>query len=161
MKKILLKILAASFILLSVGTFTSCKDDDTHEVETTITVNDLPTAAQAFLKKYFPEYSVQKIIKNIEENVTIYEVSLEDGDEVDFDALGEWIQVNSEYGKTIPTGFIPEPIIQTLDYQYNGYGIAEINTSGQNYHLVLSNNQGGDSIELVFNQSGEIIPGNQ
>lgn len=137
--------------------FYSCSDDKENEPETEISKDQLPEKALTFLKKYFKDYEILKVEKEMAGETVIYEVDLQDGYEVVFNSEGDWQQVDAPYGKTIPTGFIPEPIMQTLNYQYNGYGVAEINTMGQNYHIVLSNNQGGDSIELIFNQSGEII----
>ena len=152
------KYLLFSFILLA-GLFSlgSCSDDKTDEIENIIPAEELPEKAQKFLYTYFHEYEIIKVEKETVQDLVIYDVELQDGYEVIFNAQGDWQEVDAPYGKTIPTGFIPEPILQTLNYSYNGYGIAEINTEGENYHIQLSNNQGGDSIELVFNQSGEII----
>lgn len=161
MKKFYFKLLTISLLMFCGFSLVACSDDSPKETENIVTEEELPQAAKDFLYKYFHGYEIIKITKDEEADITFYQVDLQDGYEVIFNSKGYWQQVDAPYGKTIPTGFIPEPILQTLDYQYNGYGIAEINTSGQNYHLVLSNNQGGDSIELVFNQSGEIIPGNQ
>ena len=161
MKKSYLRILTIIFLSMVSISIVSCSDEDQNEVETTITVNDLPSAAKDFLNKYFRDYEISKIIMNEEDNLTLYEVNLAEGYQIIFNSSGNWTQVDAPYGKTIPTGFIPEPILQTLNYQYNGYGITEINTVGENYHIVLSNNQGGDSIELEFNQSGEITSTSQ
>lgn len=156
MKKSLFLIL--SLVMTFSYGFVSCSDDNEKEVENIISVSDLPAKAQTFLTTYFRGYEVEKVQKETVNNtMVVYEVELEGGYSINFNSEGEWTQVEAPYGKNIPTGFIPEPILQTLDYQYHGYGITEINTTGQNYHLVLGNNQGGDSIELIFNQSGEIV----
>lgn len=154
-------LLFLSALILVALNFTSCSNKDDNEVENVISVDDLPSKAISFLNSYFRGYEIIKVEKDVEGSVTFYEVDLQDGYEVVFNSDGDWQEVDAPYGKSIPTGFVPEPILQTLDYQYNGYGITEINKEGENYHIVLSNNQGGDSIDLIFNQSGEIIDTSQ
>ena len=158
MKKTYLHFILSCVVLLGLFTFVSCSDNDNEEVETTIDYNALPETAQTFLTCYFGGKSnVLKIQETFTENMTLYEVTTDDGFSVVFNSSGYWQQINSTGEKTIPSAVIPEQIQQTLSEKYYGYGVKEINTEGQNYHLVLSNNQGGDSIELIFNQSGEIL----
>ena len=156
MKKFYTQIL--TFLLLFAASLAcvSCSDDDQNEMETVVTLNDLPSAAKSFLNKYFPNYEIVKITKDIEDDITIYEVDLQDGYEVVFNAEGEWTQVEAPYGKTIPTGFIPQQVLDTLNQRFAGYGINEINSTGQGYKVELSDNQGGASIDVFFNMSGEI-----
>lgn len=134
----------------------SCSGDE-NEVEITVPSSELPERATNFLKEYFYDYPISKVEKESANGLIIYEVYLEEGYEVVFNSEGYWQQVDAPYGKTIPFEIIPEPIQQTLKDRFYGYGVIEINTSGQNYHLVLSDNQGGASIDLLFNQSGEIL----
>lgn len=157
MKKIWVKYLLVSFALVTSIAFISCSDN-TDEVETVITVKDLPVNAQTFLNTYFKGIEVTKVEKQTIDEVEVYEVELENGYDIVFNSMGEWQQIEAPDNMTVPTDIIPEPIYQTLNEQYHGYGVIEINTQGQYYHVVLSNNQGGASIELLFNMSGEIIP---
>ena len=161
MKKTYFRLLVGAFIILGSFSFVSCKDEEPTEIESVITVNDLPSAAQSFLKKYFSDYSVVKVEKDIEDNITIYDVTLQDGYVINFNSTGEWTQVEAPYGKTIPTGFIPQQVMATLDQRFPGYGINEINTTGQGYKVELSDNQGGASIDVFFDMSGEITGINQ
>ena len=157
MKKSYLLLLAVPLLLFSSVGMSSCSDDDQNEIENVITINDLPSAARTFLNKYFNGYSIVKIEKDIEEDITIYQVNLQDGYEITFNADGDWTQVEAPYGKTIPTGFIPEQVMATLQQRFQGYGINEINSTGQGYKVELSDNQGGASIDVFFDMSGEII----
>lgn len=156
MRKNYIKIFATTLLLLGSFTLFSCSDDDQNEVETVITINDLPATAKNFLNKYFPNYEILKITKDQEDDITLYEVDLQDGYEVVFNSDGDWTQVEAPYGKTVPTGFIPAQVMATLDQRFPGYGINEINTTGQGYKVELSDNQGGASIDIFFNMSGEI-----
>ena len=156
MKKFLLRFLAAGLVLTSFTILFSCSDKD-EGVETIITEADLPSAAQAFLKKYFNGYEIIKVEKDVEGEMTLFEVELQDGYELVFNSAGEWTQVEAPYGKTIPTGFIPEQVLSTLNNRFQGYGINEINTTGEGYKVELSDNQGGASLDVFFDMSGEII----
>ena len=150
-------IITLSLMILGLG-FYSCSDKDENEVENLISYSELPEEAQKFLSTYFRgEENVLKVEENIENSGTLYEVNTKDGFEIVFNARGYWQEIDAPSGKTIPVSVLPEPIRQTLSYQYHGYGVVEVNTTGENYHLVLSNNQGGDSLDLTFNQSGEIV----
>ena len=156
MKKNYFRILVFLLLLSGSMTIISCSDDIKNEVDITITINDLPAAARSFLNKYFPDYEIVKITKEIESDITVYEVDLQEGYEVVFNEDGDWTQVEAPYGKTIPTGFIPEQVMATLTQRFQGYGINEINSTGQGYKVELSDNQGGASIDVFFDMSGEI-----
>lgn len=155
MKKYLYSILAAT---LSVMMLPACSDDDTNEVETVVTYESLPQIAQKFLSDYFGgKQNVSKIEQETDNDVMVYDVDLKDGFEIVFNSEGYWQEIDAPMNSSVPMEVIPEQIAQTLNQQYPDYGVSEINTAGQNYHVELSNNQGGVSIELMLNQSGEII----
>lgn len=156
MKKNYFRILVLLLFLSGSMAIISCSDDIKNEVDITITINDLPSAARSFLNRYFPNYEIVKITKEVESDITVYEVDLQDGYEVFFNSDGDWTQMVAPYGKTIPTGFIPEQVMATLTQRFQGYGINEINRTGQGYKVELSDNQGGASIDVFFDMSGEI-----
>ena len=157
MKNFYFKIFIASLLFLGSSSLVSCSDDDQNEIETIITVNDLPPSAKSFLDKYFNGYSIIKIEKEVEDNLTLYKVNLQDGYEVIFNSDGDWVQVEAPYGKNIPTGFIPQQVMATLNQRFPDYGLTEINTTGQGYKVELSDNQGGTSLDVYFDMAGEII----
>lgn len=146
-----------TFIIMIVSLI-SCSSERENEIENLISYEELPLISQSFLEKYFGgKESIEKIEKENQNGITIYEVDLKNGYEIVFNSSGYWQEIYAPNGETIPMSILPEPIAQTLNLQYHGYGVIEINTTGENYHVVLSNNQGGESIELLFNQSGEIL----
>ena len=159
MKTSLYKIFLSSIFLISALGFYSCSDENPSVPESDITIDQLPSVAQSFLKSYFPDVEAKNIVEMKEDEMVLYQVYLENGFEIVFNSEGYWQQVVAGNDMTVPNGIIPEQILQTLTNQYHGYGVVSINTEGQNYHVVLSNNQGGSSIDLVLNQSGEIISG--
>lgn len=159
MKKSYFKLLSVFLLTFGVlSSIISCSNDNEKELESIIAFGELPSDAQKLINDYFGgKENISKIEKQTSDNLIIYVVETADGYEIVFNQTGEWQQIVAPYNKTVPSGLIPEPIMQTLSVQYHGYGINEINTTGQNYHIVLSDNQGGSSIELIFNQSGEIL----
>lgn len=151
-----------SFCLVCLMAFTgsilasSCSDDKDDGVESTITINDLPEAAVAFIKKYFSDSEISRIEEISEDDITVYQVNFTDGYEVVFNSSGEWQEVDAPYSMTVPSGIIPEQVLQTLNERYPGYGIVSINTTGEGWKVELNNDQGGASLNLWFNMSGEI-----
>lgn len=157
MKKTYFKIIGAILLLLIGSTsFVSCSDDG-DEMESVGSYNDLPSAAKTFLNEYFNGYTVLKVEKDTSGDYTMYDVELQGGYEVMFNNAGDWQQVEAPDGKTIPDGIVPEAVQQTLNQQYPAYGVNEINKTGEGYNVELTNMQGGTSIELFFNMSGEIV----
>lgn len=148
-----IKVLTIMLVALFGGlTIISCSDDNDNGVESTLTYDDLPTDAKSFLNKFFYEYEITKIESYSEKDITVYEVYLQDGYEVVFNETGEWQQVVAPYKETIPYGIVPEVIQQYLDYNYSGYGVTQINTTGQGYKVELVT-----GLNLYFNMSGEVI----
>lgn len=161
MKKNLLKYLLIVISFVGSTSLVSCSDDNKDETEYTIQINDLPIAAQDFLSLYFKGETAEKIEKEIDGNVTVFVVELSNGFEIVFNTEGEWQEVEAPYGMTVPTAIIPEQVAETLKQQYQGYGINEINTTGEGWKVELSDNQGGYGIDIWFNMSGEIIQTSQ
>lgn len=143
--------------IFMVPLFISCSNDDEKEQETTIQLADLPQKAQTFISDYFKDSEINRIEEEMDGDVTVFIVAFKNGYEVTFNNEGDWVQVEAPFGQTIPGGIVPENVEQTLNERYNGYGVNEINDTGEGYHVVLTDMQGGNSIELEFNYSGEIV----
>lgn len=157
MKNIILKFFASVLLIAGCCSLNSCKDTEEDPIDNTISLNNLPKEAQSFINEYFYDYTIEKITQEIVDDLTLYEVYFDDGLEIVFNEEGEWQQVDAPFGKTIPTGYIPEVVLSTLNQQYHGYGINEINKTGEGYKVGLTDNQGGDGLDIYFNMSGEII----
>ena len=163
MKKHLLLILA--LVTLMALPFSSCNGED-DEVENVISENELPSAALDFLDKHFNEVAITKVVM-ITGSVTVYQVELENGFEVVFNTKGEWQEVDAPYYMTVPQAIIPEPVMQTLNREFSGYGVVEINTTGEGWKVELSTGLNGShipgepGIDIWFNMSGEILQTSQ
>lgn len=157
------KNILSLFLLAIITILGSCSSDkESGEIKNQITFDALPLQSQKFIKDYFQgERNVNTITKDMISTVIIYKVITVDGFEIIFNNRGYWQEIDAPSGSVIPMQILPEPIVQTLNYSYHGYGVVECNTEGENYHVVLSDDQGEDGIEIMFNQSGEILSTSQ
>lgn len=156
MKKKFLTLIVTALLTAGSVNMISCSGNEPQETETEITVDQLPESIKEFVNKYFYGYSIEKIEKEVEDNITLYHLDLEEGYSLTFNDTGEWLQVTAPYGKTIPTGFIPEAVMQTLNQRFPGYGLNQVNTTGEGYKVELSDNQGGAALDVFFDMAGEI-----
>lgn len=140
------------FLILSVSFLGSCEGKDDYEEETPISITDLPQKSQEFLQMYYKGIEVEKIEKEEDGGIMVYVVDLANGHEVVFNSEGEWDQVDAPFGETIPTGFIPESIMEYLNENYSGYGVNEINKTGYGYKVQLVT-----ELDLKFNDLGQFL----
>ncbi|MCH5226699.1 MAG: PepSY-like domain-containing protein [Muribaculaceae bacterium] len=158
MKTSTFKFIATLFLVTGFLSFTSCSNDDDgiKETDTTVTQDQLPEKAKEFISEFFYDYEIKSIQKKTIDSVVLYEVEFTNDYDIIFNSLGDWTEMEAPTGMTLPSGAIPEPVRATLDAQYPGYGVNEINTTGQGYYVQLVNDQGENGLGLYFNESGEI-----
>lgn len=138
--------------LMAGGTLTSCSDDDSDDIETVITVNKLPLKAQTFISTYYPGLTTTKIERVVDNTILFYEVKFNNGQEVTFNAEGEWIEVDAPDGQTIPDGIVPSAIVDYLNENYNGYGVNEINRVSTGYQVELVS-----GVDMLFDSLGNFV----
>lgn len=150
MKKVLFGL---SLLAIASFSMVSCGDDKVIE-ET-----ELPKQSQDFITTYFSGHSVSRIEKEGRNYSVIFG---ERGSqiEVDFNADGEWVEVDGEDGVYIPTGFIMDKIVDYVQENYpspasnstkvNINGI-EKKASGYDVDLVISD------VDLIFNSNGDFV----
>lgn len=155
MKKIILALSLLSFVSF---TTVSCNDDDDNNHVEVIGVTSLPENSQVFIRTYFPEaaYRVDRVERYnpAESNGAVYEVRFVNGTEIDFNAGGDWIDVEGGGNEAIPEGFILQPI---KDYVYTKHPTQRIHqikkyTNG-NLEVELTND-----VDLLFNSAGVFLP---
>lgn len=113
--------------------------------------NSLPQTAQQFLQKNFSDRQVALIEKDVQFLGVKYEVTLNDGSEIDFDTKGEWIKIDCIH-QAIPTSAVPETINNYVSANFPAASIVEINKGHRIIKVELSNN-----IDLRFNMQGQIV----
>lgn len=135
--------------LLSVSLW-SCSDDDDNE--TAITIDRLPSAAKSFLSTYYPNVEILEILKDTDHKESEYEVKLRNGHEVEFNALGEWIDIDAPAGESVPTAIIPEGIQRYVTDYFPEYFVNELTKTSYGYEAELTS-----GLELQFDSQGIFI----
>lgn len=144
MKKALL-LLVCVFSLFAV----SMKADN----ERVITVNQLPAAAQTFLKKNFADVKVAIVKVETDFFEKVYDVTFTNGHSIEFDRKGEWKEVDCKYGE-VPASVIPAFVKKYVTENYPDAKVwkIELDKSDKEYEVKLSNRW-----ELKFNLDGVLI----
>lgn len=141
MRKILL-------VLLGAGLFATAVFADGDEVP--VKMHELPDAARTLVKKYFGE--VEMVSALMEKGVApSYEVKLADGTKLDFDARGEWTDIERPAG-AVPDGLIPQVIRKVVAANYPGQYVRGIERDSRAHEVTL-----GNGLELKFNRKFHLV----
>lgn len=143
MKRINL-FLAALVCLLASATV--CHADDMP-----IPAAQLPAAAKTFVQKNFPGKAIAYAEKDFEHMRVKYEVSLNDGTQIDFDSNGNWDKVDCHM-RAVPTALVPAAIQQYVKSSFGGTSVTKIDKERYGYDVELSN-----GMEVKFNHQGVCI----
>jgi hypothetical protein len=142
--KIKTKLLMILASLLTVTGLVSCDD-------AVIAADELPVVAQGFLKEYFPENEILSVKKDRELSKTFYEVVLQDGTEIEFDADGEWDSVDC-IRSAVPAALIPGAIAEYVQINFPSQVIVKIDRETYGYEIELSS-----GLELRFDKNGKFL----
>ena len=140
MKKYLFLMVAVMFSFMSGYAF------DKYSIDR----NDLPEAAQNFLKEYFPKAKVGmvKTDKHLLKK-TDYDVKLVNGTKIEFNNAGKWTSVDCKT-REVPEGIIPKAIRNYVKKNFPDVKIVKIEKTTTKYEVELS-----DDVELTFNLLGQ------
>ena len=142
MKKSVFIAAIACMMMHSVSTFAS---------DRMIKVSQLPTAAMAFIQKTFPGQGIAYAQLDFDDFRKNYEVRLNNGTEVNFDANGTWDKVDC-YNSPVPAHLIPAAIANYVKSNFAGAHIKKIDKERYGYEVELSND-----LDLKFNRQGMLI----
>ncbi|MGO1595368.1 MAG: PepSY-like domain-containing protein [Sphingobacterium sp.] len=123
--------------------------------ETTITPNNpadvLPQTAKQFIETHFADLTIRQVEnkKSAITDGTVFEVTLSNQTELDFDKDGEWRELNAEDGETIPMAVLPNAIRDYLNAQYAGIELQSVDKELEGYALELTNDR-----DLLFDLDG-------
>ena len=142
MKKIILSIVALALLI----PFASKADDGRP-----ISPDKIPAAATAFIQETFPEIPI--VYAEIDREIarTKYEVLLNDGTKVEFNAKGEWDKVEC-IRKAVPASLVPETIANYVQASFPGNLIEKIDKERFGWSIELSND-----LELDFSPEGALL----
>lgn len=128
MKKILfLFVLCLSLIQVA------CADS-----EKAIGLADLPQQAQTFMKQYFADAKVGSYQKERDGLTVTYKVIFLNGDHIEFDKKGAWIDVDCSK-LSVPEKIIPQQIKNFVETSYPGAKVLHIEKGKRSYEVRLSN----------------------
>lgn len=143
------------YFLLIISLFAcvtwSCSDDD-DDKDLLIPAKDLPGMAQNFINDFFPTDEVVKVTKEVSTSKSTFDVLFQSGLEIEFDASGNWIDVDAPRGKALPSGIVPVEIETQLPTLTTVTGVNEISRDIYGYELEMVNGQ-----ELAFDTAYKFI----
>ena len=132
-----------TYIIALVFTLSSCEDRNIKE-------SKLPTQAREFITAYFPGVGFMHAEKEKDDGVTTYDVTLDNGVELEFAESGEWTSVDCQF--TV----MPEGIVLLLPEKLNAY-LAE--THPTSLIVSIDKYMGGYEISLNNLQSDLLFTG--
>ena len=142
MKKIL--VTAA---LLFAGITVSRADNDRP-----ITLEQLPAAAQTFLKTHFADLTLAYAVEDPKFVGSEYEVTYTDRTEVDFRSNGEWSSVERRYA-AVPASIVPAQIsAYVAKSSFSNQYIKKVERDAYTWEIELSN-----GIEIKFDREFHVI----
>ena len=143
MKKSRLFIAAlACFFMQSVSTFAD---------DMIIPASQLPAAATNFVKTNFPGQAISYASVDRDFSGTKYEVTLNNGVELDFDKSGTWDKVDCKFS-AVPAALVPAAIANYVQTNFAGALITKIDKEYYGYEIELSTD-----LELKFDRNGNLM----
>ncbi|MDE7388965.1 MAG: PepSY-like domain-containing protein [Muribaculaceae bacterium] len=142
MKKLILMLAIA----LGASAGASAKDYYAHDASV------LPEAARTTISNHFKsKVSVVKVEKTLG-HIDEYDVTLSDGTEISFDNKGNWDNIETNVGKSVPSSIIPEAIRKYVAEAQPGTRIVGIDKERKGYEVELSN-----GVDMKFDKSGRFV----
>lgn len=145
MKKLLLIALAAFAVLATC----SCAENHCDEP---VAFDSLPPAARSFIESYFVGYKTTRIESDGKHHKKTYEVWFADGTKAEFDHIGSWTDIDAPFGKSVPRGVVPRPILDFVHDIYPAEYVNEISRDDDGYEVEL-----GNDVELEFDVNGMFV----
>lgn len=135
-------VMALMFVLQS----TACSGGDK-----VIEMKDLPASAQSLVKDHFHGKQVLLVQKDIEGLRTSYDVVLNDGAKLEFDAKGKWIEIDCK-PQNVPDALIPTIINDYVKQNFSEVRVVQIERDRHGYEIDLSN-----GLEIRFNKHFKVV----
>ena len=140
MKKIKYFLLMAMVMTMSL---TMSADDD----DRVITYDQLPQAAQTFLKQHF----AQKVPLVVTADWDDFTIRYESGEKIEFDRSGNWKDIEC-YNSKVPNETVPDQISSYITQNYPGKSIIKLERHRSVYEVKLNN-----GMEIEFNRNFQVV----
>lgn len=142
MKK--MKVLGLLLFLSSLAML-GCDD------EKTIGYDELPGTARTFIERYFPGQGIAHVQREKDDGGRQYEVTLDDGTELQFDGSGNWYEVDCKFS-VLPSGILPETIDGHLAANYPNVTAYKAERQVGGYEVSV-----GGGLELIYAADGTFV----
>lgn len=142
------------FAFSMLAFLTACSNDDDSPNETVINYSELSENCKSVIETHFPETTVVLVErKNIpDSDGTVFEVKLNNGMEIDFDAECNWTDIDGN-NQRIPYALIRENIVFYVQTNYpEPIFIKGIDKESFGFEVELSND-----LDLIFDTNGEFV----
>ena len=116
-----------------------------------ISEQQLPAAAKTFVKQYFKNRTVSLAKKDVDPGSTSYDIVLNSGTKIEFNAKGEWKEVDCAPA-AVPAALIPAAIAKYVKANYANLKIVKIERDAAGYDIELSND-----VDLQFDKQGNFV----
>ncbi len=134
------------FLLMAVVVLTSLTmsaDDD----DRVITYDQLPQAAQTFLKANFATKAPLLVTADWDD----FTIRYESGEKIEFDKNGNWKDIEC-YNSKVPNEAVPAQISTYISQNYPGKSVIKIERHRSVYEVKLNN-----GMEIEFNRNFQVI----
>ena len=140
MKNIKFFLLMAMVMTMSL---TMSADDD----DRVITFDQLPQAAQTFLKTHFATRVPLLVTADWDD----YTIRYESGEKIEFNRSGDWKDIEC-YNSKVPNEAVPAQISSYITQNYPGKSIIKLERHRSVYEVKLNN-----GMEVEFNRNFQVI----
>ncbi len=130
-------------------------DLDLDNDEQLIHYNELPKAAQTLLTTHFPTSEIVLIKRENDDEGTTYKVYVNDGFKIEFNQQGDWIEIESNQGKAIPSLLLPSPLLNYIQTNYSDFALTSVEKRSNSFEVELKN--GRQQVELIFDSEGNFV----
>lgn len=136
-----IKVILLLVVMMTMG-FQAKADHDQ-----VIPFNQMPEAAQAFLKQHF----TNKVPLVVTVDWDDYTIRYESGEKVEFDKNGNWKEIDCR-SSIVPTELIPEEIKTNIASTFPGAMILKIDRNRRGYEVKLNN-----GLEVEYSPTFQLI----
>ena len=112
-----------------------------------IPFNQMPEAAQAFLKQHFAD----KVPLVVTVDWDDYTIRYESGEKVEFDKQGNWKEIDCRASR-VPVELIPDEIKSNISTTFPGAIILKLDRNRRGYEVKLNN-----GLEVEYSPSFQVI----
>ncbi len=143
MKKLTILLAAAALAVIAVPALAGN--------DRVIGVEQLPAAAQQFLRNHFSEAEVS--YAKVDEDILgdEYKVVFTDGTSVEFDKEGVWLEIDAKHG-TVPASAVPQQIRESVAKRFAGRTIRKIERERRGFEVKLDNGH-----KLEFDRTMQLV----